>query len=87
MHLKIMKFKELHNVTGSRIKLLRKQKKITQDQLAARLQTYGIQIDQKAISRLESGQRVVTDYELVQIARILNVSVDDLIQDVVYDRT
>lgn len=33
----------------------------------------GIQLNQKAISRIETGERVVADYELVYLAKVLHV--------------
>ena len=82
--MKILRFKESHNITGPRIKALRKEKGLTQEQVVAKMQLSGIQIDQKAISRLESGDRVITDYELMRLAEILGTSVDQIIRDSLY---
>ena len=46
----------------------------SQEQLAAKLQLLGYSIGQKAVSRMETGDRVATDYELVLLARALGVS-------------
>jgi len=83
--MKILKFNEMHNITGSRIKDLRIQRGLTQEQLAARMQTAGIQINQKAISRIESGDRIITDYELMCLAEILHVSINQLLNTCLYD--
>lgn len=83
--MKILRFREVHNISGAQIKALRKKKGLTQDQLVARLQIAGIQIDQKAISRIEKGERVVTDYELITIADILGVSVDQIVRNSLYE--
>ena len=56
--MKILRFNELHNLTGAQIKNLRKKKGLTQDQVVAKMQLAGIQIDQKAISRIENGSRL-----------------------------
>ncbi len=82
--MKILRFKETHNITGARIKTLRIKMKLTQEQVAAKMQLAGIQIDQKAISRLESGDRVITDYELMCLAEILNTSADQIIRESLY---
>lgn len=82
--MKILRFKETHNITGTRIKTLRIKMKLTQEQVAAKMQLAGIQIDQKAISRLESGDRVITDYELMCLAEILNTSADQIIRESLY---
>jgi conserved domain protein len=52
---------------------------MTQDQLAAKLQLAGLQMGQMAISRIESGKRLVPDFELPIIADVLNVSTDWLL--------
>lgn len=83
--MKILKFNEMHNITGQRIKELRIQRGLTQEQLAARMQTAGIQINQKAISRIESGDRIITDYELMCLAEILRVSINQLLNNSLYD--
>lgn len=51
------------NISGERIKSARAKAKLTQDQLAARLQVAGLQMGQMAISRIESGKRLVPDFE------------------------
>ena len=83
--MKILTFNEGHNVAGPGIKRLRKQRGLTQEQVAAQMQVEGIQVDQKAISRIESGDRVITDYEIMMLARILGTSVDQLIKESMYD--
>lgn len=67
------------NISGERIKSARTKAKLTQDQLAARLQVAGLQMGQMAISRIESGKRLVPDFELPIIVEALNVSTDWLL--------
>lgn len=61
------------NSSGQRVKIAREKSGLSQSQLAARLQVEGIQLNQKAISRIETGERVVADYELAYLAKSLNV--------------
>jgi transcriptional regulator with XRE-family HTH domain len=65
------------NIIGSRIRLAREKAnpRITQVDLAARLQTLGLQVDQAAISRIESGTHEVTDIEASIIAKSLGVTI------------
>lgn len=58
---------------------IREGKKLSQEQLAAWLQLEGLNINQKAISRIETGERVVADYELLYLAKVLRVRVEDLL--------
>ena len=60
---------------------IREGKKLSQEQLAAWLQLEGLSINQKAISRIETGDRFVTDYELAIFARVLGVSLEWLTGD------
>lgn len=71
----------LNNICGQKIKILRKQlpEKTSQRKLASMLQLEGLDLDKNAIQRIESGKRFVTDIELCAIARILNVSFDELL--------
>lgn len=66
------------NIIGSRIKQARKDAKlfINQLDLVARLQAQGLSIDQSKLSKIENGQRPVTDIEIAALAKALKVSVD-----------
>lgn len=65
------------NLVGNRIRQARHQAKpkITQKELLARLAVRGIELDNTAISKIESQTRSVTDIELVGIADSLKVSI------------
>jgi len=69
------------NVVGLRIKTARKAAGMSQSKLAAELQLQGIKIDRTIIAKLESGRRPVSDIEIIEIAKILNVSVPSLFED------
>lgn len=77
--MKIYDFKGKKNVCGDRIKEARFKQKITQADLAARLQVNGITIERDSISRIEIGTRFVADYELMMIADALQVTVEWLL--------
>lgn len=76
--MKIYDYNGSANICGTQIRMLRKQKKLSQEELAARLQVAGVDLDQKAISRIECEKRFLADFELREIARILQISMDDL---------
>ena len=53
----------------------RRKQRLTQSDLAARLQVAGIIMERDSVSRIEIGTRFVAAYELRELARILKVSV------------
>lgn len=63
------------NLSGERVRRAREQAGLSQEGLAARLQLEGLGLTQKAISRIETGERVVADYELLYLSRALGVGV------------
>ena len=72
-----------NNICGEKIYNLRKNcnEKLSQKKLADKLQLLGLDVDKNAIQRIESGQRFVTDIELVAFAKVFNVSVSDLFKN------
>ena len=62
------------NVSGERVRQMRTKKRMTQADLAAKVQTTGVILEQDAISRIESGSRMVQDYELRALAEVLGVN-------------
>lgn len=72
------------NIIGARIREARKNAKppLTQLDLVARLQLAGLKdIDQPIVSRIEKGERLVTDYEIKAIAKALKMSVGWLLNE------
>ena len=67
------------NLCGERVREARTRAGWSQDQLAAKLQRSGLQIGQMAVSRIETGKRVVPDFELPIIAEVLGVTTDWLL--------
>ncbi len=63
---------------GNRIKLIRESKGMTQEQLAAKLQTMGCDITRSAVAKIEVGQRHIYADEIKCIKEIFNVSFDKL---------
>lgn len=72
----------LNNICGKNISFIRKGMKISQRELADKLQLSGLDIDKNAIQRIECGKRFVTDIELVKIAKVLKTTIDELLKDV-----
>ncbi len=72
-----------NNISGINIARIRKVliPKTSQRALADKLQLEGLELDKNAIQRIESGQRFVTDIELRFIAKVLNVSYEELLDE------
>lgn len=70
----------LNNVCGRNIARLRTELKLSQRELADRLQLVGIDIDKNAIQRIECGKRFVTDIEIVSFSRIFSVEYKDILE-------
>ncbi len=69
----------LNNLCGKKVYELRKGLNISQRILADRLQLLGLDVDKNAIQRIESGQRFVTDIELLALSKIFEVTCEELI--------
>lgn len=67
------------NLVGARVELARKNQGMKQKELLAQLQVSGVDMNASGLSKLEGQVRHVTDFELVALADILNVSVDWLL--------
>lgn len=73
--MKIYDYNGKKNICGERIHEARCKLRLTQNDLAAKMQINGITIERDSISRIEIGTRFVADYELRELSKILNVDV------------
>ena len=69
------------NMIGRNIEQLRKEKGISQKDFISKMQTMGCDINPTSYSKLEGQVRIATDKELYVIAKILNVTIDELYGD------
>jgi len=69
------------NVIHARLRHYRELRGLSQNAVAAKLQTMNVNIDQQMLSRIENDQRMVTDYELACLCQILHVSEKELLSD------
>ena len=77
--LKIYDFDGKKNLSGERVHQRRTTLRMSQADLAARMQVNGVTIEREAISKIETGDRFVTDYELMVFAKVLGVSMEWLL--------
>ena len=67
------------NIVHKRIKEAREALGISQGELAARMQTLNVNMDQQMVSKIERNLRIVKDYEIVCFAKALKVSEKQLL--------
>ena len=70
---------ERFNLCCSRVREARQRAGISQDELSVQLQLRGLQVGQMAVSRMETGKRIVPDYELPILSDALRVTVEWLL--------
>lgn len=75
--MKINKNNEWRNVSGTKLRELRTAAKISQEDLAQKLQLEGVDLTSKELSKIENNQRLVQDFELFAFAKVFNVSADE----------
>lgn len=75
--MKITKYNNIKNISGNKLKELRKKNKMSQQDLAKKLQLEGVDLTSKEISKIETNNRLVQDFELFTFAKIFKVSADE----------
>ena len=76
--MKKIQFFDKKNIVSDNVRLLRVKNQMTQQDLASKMQTLGVNMDQQMISRIESNDRIVTDYEMACLCHIFKVQPQDL---------
>ena len=74
--MKIYDYNGVKNISGDRIRQARTAKRLSQEALAAKMQVSGVVVEWEAISKIETGDRFVADYELRAFSQVLGVSMD-----------
>ena len=77
--MKIYDYDGKKNICGDRLREARVVQRLRQEDLAARIQIKGINMERDSISRIEIGTRVVSDVELKVFSEVLGVSVNWLL--------
>ena len=68
------KYNDRLNVTGRKIKELRTKNSLSLSQLSAKLALMGIDISKPSLHKLETGKRILKDFELCGLAQVFHVS-------------
>lgn len=77
MH-KINRYNSSINIIGNNIKKFRKNQKLSQEYLCARMQTMGYQISRSDISKIENKKKFISDFEVLGFAKALKISIEKL---------
>lgn len=75
----------LRNVLAGRLRQAREKLGWSQSDLARELQLLGWDAGRTLITKIELRERCVTDYELIVLAQVLSVSLDDLAKSIYKD--
>ncbi|MCL2002735.1 MAG: helix-turn-helix domain-containing protein [Oscillospiraceae bacterium] len=66
------------NITGERIKQARVKAGLSQEALSAKLELLAVYVCRGSVSRIETGERTVSDIEIDAISSVLNIPLDEL---------
>ena len=77
-HKKPSRSPKLRNAVGDALRAARETQNLSQAELAAKLQLYGWDVGRTTWTKIELGERAVTDCELLAIADVLGLSLDAL---------
>ena len=79
--MKKIEFNDNKNIIFKQLKIARAKVGLTQSQLAAKMQVLNVNLDQQMISKIENNMRIVTDYELACLCKVLQVDEKELLKD------
>ena len=77
------KYENNLNVISKNLKTIRKNKNISLNSLSDKLMLMGIDISKPSLYKLETGKRVLKDFELYGLAHVFNVPLEELLEDFV----
>lgn len=69
------------NVTSKKIKELRMKNNLSLSELSTKLALMGIDISKPSLHKLETGKRILKDYELCGLAQVFHVPLEELLSN------
>ena len=75
------KYNDRLNVTGKKIKELRIKNNLSLSQLSTKLALMGIDISKPSLHKLETGKRILKDFEICGLSEVFNISLEELLSD------
>jgi len=74
----LKKYENKNNVLGDLVKNYRKSKKLSKSEVSRRLQLHAVYVDRIQLYRMETGQMIIKDFELIALCKVLNIPFDEL---------
>lgn len=75
------KYNNKLNVSSKKIKELRMKNHLSLSGLSTKLALMGIDISKPSLHKLETGNRILKDYELFGLAHVFKVPIEELLED------
>lgn len=72
------KYENKSNVIGSLITEYRKRKNLSKTKLCKMLQLHAVYLDITELKRIEAGEMIVKDFELIGLCKVLEIDYDEL---------
>ena len=70
---------QIERMVGNNLRIIRERTRMTQNEVAAKLQVAGCDITRSALAKIEVGQRHLYPDEIIALRTILNVSYDEIL--------
>lgn len=75
------KYNNKLNVSSQKIKELREKNNLSLSGLSTKLALMGIDITKPSLHKLETGNRILKDYELYALSQVFKVPIEELLND------
>lgn len=72
---------EFEKIVGARLRDLRMEKGLTQEQVSAQMQVRGCDVTRSALAKMEVGQRHIYLDEVKMLKEILSITYDEILGD------
>lgn len=72
------KYENKSNVIGDIIKKYRINKNLSKSDVSRQLQLHAVYIDRIQLYRMETGQMIIKDFELIALCKVLNIPFKEL---------
>ncbi len=72
------KYENKSNVIGNIVKKYRLNKKMSKSDVSRQLQLHAVYIDRIQLYRMETGQMIIKDFELIALCKVLNIPFEEL---------